>query len=328
MTEAPNIFLLDDDDDVRLLYANMISYLKLGQVHSMSTYAELLTRLESGVLIDQPISLLVVDYRMPDIDGLEVCRRLRSHSLFQDLPIIMLTSSSDEEVLEAAFDSGVTDFIHKPATDIELKVRIRSALQLRQEQIERQIREQELLDMTQWLVMGQQESKKLIFIDELTEVYNRRAFNHKLSELWSFCFHRKHAFSALMVDIDHFKRYNDTYGHPAGDRCLLAVAQCMKKSLGAEFLARYGGEEFAVLLPRHNLASAQKRAEKLRAAIENLDIPEQEGVTISVGAATVYPHRHQDRSTLMSLADKALYRAKEAGRNGVASETGNLSSVS
>lgn len=323
--DLPNIFLLDDDPEIRLLYSNMVNQLGLGQAHPVATYAELLNRLDSGMLIEQPLSLLLVDYRMPEVDGLEVCRRLRSHSLFQDLPIIMLTSAHDDEVLEAAFDSGVTDFLHKPCSPIELKVRTRSALNLRQQQIERQTREQELLDMTQWLVMGQQESKKLIFLDELTGLYNRRALNHKLSDLWSACYHRKHAFSLLMLDIDHFKRYNDTHGHPAGDRCLQAVARQMKESLGSEFLARYGGEEFVVLLPKHDAESAHKRAEKLRKAVEKLVIEDQESVTLSVGAASVYPHRHHDSSMLINLADKALYEAKASGRNRVVSEVVPLS---
>jgi diguanylate cyclase (GGDEF)-like protein len=161
-------------------------------------------------------------------------------------------------------------------------------------------------------------------IDFLTNLYNRRFFNELLIREWKSCARNKCFLSVLMLDIDKFKDYNDTYGHLQGDKCLKLISKCLKKHINRprDIVARYGGEEFVVLMPETDLEGAKYIAEKIRSAIEKLQIL-HEGfqsygvVTISIGVAATIPEEKLSPENLMNIADEALYRAKENGRNRV-----------
>lgn len=170
----------------------------------------------------------------------------------------------------------------------------------------------------------QQALQKLASVDSLTSVANRRHFDEILAKEWRRAARSEQTLSLLMVDVDHFKQYNDAYGHPAGDACLQQIAAAMSGQMhrASDLVARYGGEEFAVILPNSTVAGAVVVAERIRAAVENLAIPHRtaEGrVTVSIGAAGLQPLPGKDQKDLIANADMALYLAKEAGRNCVAS---------
>ncbi|TQR15455.1 sensor domain-containing diguanylate cyclase [Psychrobacillus soli] len=167
--------------------------------------------------------------------------------------------------------------------------------------------------------------QKAIFIDELTGVHNRRFFNKILNEEYKKSIHSKNDFSLLMIDIDYFKQYNDTYGHPKGDQCLSLVANTLKSHVSdIGFVCRIGGEEFCIILPNINNDQAISLANKLRYEVEELKVPHANSqtslyITISIGVATTISHHSPqiDSSELLVLADQALYKAKEDGRNHV-----------
>jgi diguanylate cyclase (GGDEF)-like protein len=182
-----------------------------------------------------------------------------------------------------------------------------------------------LQERTQQLEAANQQLEALSFSDSLTGIANRRAFDQSLDGEWRRAVRSKQPISLLMIDIDHFKSFNDTYGHQAGDRCLAAVAGALGglARRAGDRVARYGGEEFAALLPATDAAGGLAIAERMRAAVEALHLPNQAGigghVTISVGRATVESTEGMSPDALVAAADAALYEAKRSGRNRVAS---------
>ncbi|MEQ9200570.1 MAG: diguanylate cyclase, partial [Rhodospirillales bacterium] len=167
---------------------------------------------------------------------------------------------------------------------------------------------------------------EIAFVDGLTRIPNRRRYDEFLDTEWRRAIRRESRLSMVLMDIDHFKQFNDTYGHLEGDRCLQEVASTLAKSVHrpADLAARYGGEEFACLLPETDTSGAMHLAEKLRAAVEQLRLPHKssltaEHVTISIGVSSVVATPERSPEELFKLADKALYAAKESGRNKVVS---------
>ena len=189
-------------------------------------------------------------------------------------------------------------------------------------------REAELLQMvrerTQQLEEANRRLEALSYTDPLTNLSNRRAFDEALDVEWRRGVRSKKPIALLMIDIDHFKSFNDTYGHPAGDSCLVSVAAALGSVVrrAADTLARYGGEEFVALLPETDAPGVSAIAERMRAAVEALNIPNARAVsgrvTVSVGHAALVPNAAGGVATLMAAADVALYQAKRGGRNRVA----------
>lgn len=159
--------------------------------------------------------------------------------------------------------------------------------------------------------------ERLVMRDGLTGIANRRCFDETLRKEWEQARRTGHPLSLLLLDVDHFKRYNDSYGHPAGDECLQRVAAMVAKQIRVyDLAARYGGEEFAVILPQQSLAGAGAVAERIRAAVEG-GAPAEGKATVSIGAATFTGEEPASPEALLARADAALYRAKRAGRNRV-----------
>jgi diguanylate cyclase (GGDEF)-like protein/PAS domain S-box-containing protein len=172
----------------------------------------------------------------------------------------------------------------------------------------------------------EEELRQLTTEDSLTRVFNRRFFDESLEQEWRRMMRMQHPISMLMIDVDHFKHYNDTYGHIAGDVCLRQIAAELMRQMrrASDIVSRYGGEEFAVILPETDAETAKVLAETLRESVENLGlehigIPDESVVTLSIGVATLVPTASQSAIRLVSLADKALYRAKAGGRNQIQS---------
>lgn len=248
--------------------------------------------------------LVLLDVIMPGISGHDVCRRLKADEATKDIPIIFLTGQSDIEDEVLGFELGAVDFISKPIHPVVVKARVETHLALKQQR-----------DILQSLAL----------LDGLTGVANRRKYEEDLLTSWRYCLRVKMPLSLIMLDVDHFKKYNDHYGHQAGDECLKAVAHCLNSGLKRplDLLARYGGEEFVVLLPDTNASGASYIASMLLASVDSLRINHSASefgvVSISLGLATITPDADSSSRELMEAADAQLYKAKNTGRARVCS---------
>lgn len=254
----------------------------------------------------RPPDLILLDIMMPEMDGYEVCRRLKEKNATREIPIIFITSLSEAIDEARAFNLGAVDYITKPFQPIVVKARIRTHLNLKQKS-----------DMLEAMVC----------LDGLTNIFNRRKFDRTLKQEWKRTFRNNRSLAMIMIDIDHFKLFNDHYGHIEGDECLKKVANVLHDALNrpGDFLARYGGEEFAVLLPETDMKGACHVAEKMRQIILDLKIANAQStiapyVSISLGVAVYQPSSDENFASpvdLIAAADSMLYAAKKNGRNQV-----------
>jgi diguanylate cyclase (GGDEF)-like protein len=247
--------------------------------------------------------LILLDIMMPEMDGYEVCKRIKEDTKTMHIPIIFITAMSDAEDEYRGFELGGADYITKPFNTKLVRARVESQLRLK--------RKTDLLE-------------KLSSIDGLTEIPNRRQFDETLANEWARARRAQSNISLILIDIDFFKQYNDHYGHAAGDKCLQKVAKTLNHSIKrpADFVARYGGEEFVVILPEIDHNSALIMANKLNESIVQLELPHEASqvsqyVTISLGIATTIPQDDQRHESLLETSDKYLYEAKSSGRNQV-----------
>jgi diguanylate cyclase (GGDEF)-like protein len=244
--------------------------------------------------------LILLDIVMPDMDGYEVCRRIKADEDLADIPVIFVTSSSEDSDEVKCFDVGAVDFIQKPVNAVITRSRVNTHLRLK--------RQSDLF-------------KSMALFDGLTGIANRRHFESSIHLDWLQCAREQTPISLLLMDIDHFKQFNDHYGHQAGDQCLQKVAKTLTSILYRPYdlLARYGGEEFAIILPKTNHEGAQHVAKNVIQAMKGLGIAHIKSetglVALSVGVATTTPLPKTSPDTLIAQADKALYQAKENGRN-------------
>lgn len=271
------------------------------------------------------IDLMIVDMDLPDPGGLGICRIVKTKERFKDLPIIVISANDCVANLTAAFSLGAIDYINSPLNPVETLARIRTALRLKQEIDTRKAREHELLEVTRNLAAANQTLRQMAFLDGLTGIANRRYFDELLQKEWRRAIRTKKAMVLIMLDIDHFKTYNDLYGHQDGDDCLKQVATTLENTLKrpGDHAIRYGGEEFAVILTENiDDNGALTVAESLRTNIAALGIehsgsPTADHVTLSIGVALAYPDSSSSPEVLLAAADQALYEAKKNGRNQV-----------
>lgn len=261
--------------------------------------------------------IILLDGRLPDIDGFEVAREIRSLEKKKDwTAIIFLTSMTKDEDLARGIDAGGDDYLMKPISEIVLKAKVIAMRRL----VEMQ---RSLIDLTYKLNAANKELQMLSATDGLTGLSNRRMYNELSVREWRRCERTKKSFALVMVDVDYFKPYNDTYGHQAGDECLKAVAAQMRRAAprASDVVARYGGEEFVFALGETDMDGAIWVANHLRQRIEDLNMPhagsELKHVTVSCGVASILPGDNVKLETLLQSADYALYQAKEQGRNRV-----------
>jgi diguanylate cyclase (GGDEF)-like protein len=277
----------------------------------------------------QEIDLVLMDIMMPEIDGIEACRRLKQSPAHAAIPVIIVTALAEPDSLENAFKAGAVDYIIKPINQTEIEARVGSALALkfamderRAREIELERRERELLEVTRLLEETNERLRHLSTLDGLTGIPNRRRIMEFLDQEWRRSQRDGSWLSLLMIDVDYFKNYNDARGHQAGDDCLWMVANCLKRCLNraGDMVGRYGGEEFIAVLPETPYEGARNVAEVMRAGVETLNIAHPDStvapaVTISVGLATAIPAEGVSVPKLVSLADRALFEAKHQGRN-------------
>ncbi len=250
--------------------------------------------------------IILLDVMMPDIDGYEVCRRLKLLPETQDIPVIFITAMDQDEDEERGLKLGAIDYVTKPFKPAIVKARIKNHLELK--------------NYRDFL-------KASSMIDGLTGIPNRRRFEEFSKCEWKRAARSRNPISVIMIDIDNFKNYNDTYGHLMGDDCLKSVADSINRSLNrpADLTARWGGEEFVCVLPDTDSQAAMRIAEIIRESVNKLNIPHKASinssvVTISLGVASIIPETSLEFDFIMSKADKALYSSKNNGKNRVTLE--------
>jgi two-component system chemotaxis family response regulator WspR len=270
-------------------------------------------------------TVILQDLVMPGVDGLTLVREYRANAATKDVPIIVLSTKEDPEVKGAAFAAGANDYIVKLPDQIELIARIRYHSKAYLNQLQRDDAYRALRDSQRQLLEMNFELQRLTNVDGLTGLNNRRYFDECLDAEWKRAVRAQSPVSILMIDVDHFKQYNDTYGHLAGDEVLKTVADSLQRGSrrATDHAARFGGEEFVMVLPLTDRAGAQRLADDIRRQVEDLRVPHSASsvgdfLTVSIGGATMIPQRTESPLLLVDAADKALYEAKRAGRNRVA----------
>jgi len=252
------------------------------------------------IAAEEKPDLILLDILMPEMDGYEVLAILKSDTETRHIPVIFITGLDSKSEEEKGLSMDAVDYIGKPFSPGIVNLRVKNQIQ-----IVNQIRTIELLSN----------------LDQLTQIPNRRSLDGQLLSEWGRSIRESIPLSLLMIDVDKFKVYNDTYGHLQGDMVLKMIAETIIVTLqrAGDFAARFGGEEFCVLLPGADIDGAMLVAEQIRKAIQSLEICCEDGtagkVTISVGVYSLIPEVTDTIPDLIARADNALYAAKEAGRN-------------
>ncbi|MBF0154715.1 MAG: diguanylate cyclase [Magnetococcales bacterium] len=252
--------------------------------------------------------LILLDIVMPGMDGYEVCRHLKDQTSTREIPVIFVTAMGEEQYEAIGFEAGGVDYVTKPIKPFLLRARVKAHIDLKLKN--------DLL-------------KKMATLDGLTGIPNRRRLDEFLQQEWGRATRQGGTFlSAILIDVDYFKKFNDNYSHQAGDQCLREIAQAMANALerSTDLVARYGGEEFACILPATPMAGAIHLAEKIEKMVADLRIPHHFSdvdtvVTLSMGVAGTMPKAEDDPQMLLQEADKMLYEAKGAGRNRIHHQT-------
>jgi diguanylate cyclase (GGDEF)-like protein len=247
------------------------------------------------------IDLVLLDIVMPELDGYEVCRRLKSDPRTSRIPVIFVSAREEASEEARGFDAGGVDYITKPIRPPVVRARVQTHLELKHSR--------DLLE-------------KLASIDPLTGIPNRRGFDESLEQEWKRAIRSAAPLSLAILDVDYFKKFNDTYGHARGDACLREVAQTIAgvARRPGDVAARYGGEEFGAIFPETDSDAMQSLAERLVESVRTLGIEHASSgcgphVSVSVGSVSLVPSLGDDAAAALQAADRMLYEAKEKGRN-------------
>jgi len=259
-----------------------------------------------AVCRNNPPDLILLDIVMPGMDGFDVCAALKADDATRHIPIIFVTAHTDAAQETHGLSVGAVDFIAKPVNPDVVRARVKTHLTLKFQS--------DLL-------------RKLVFLDGLSGVFNRRYFDQQIATEWARSVRNNSPLSLILLDVDYFKLYNDRYGHQAGDDALRMIAVTLKAALRrpADLVARYGGEEFACILPDTSFEDATTLANDLERKIRFLGIPHDKStvdqvVTISLGLSTREGNTEGDSTGLIGQADSQLYKAKNSGRGKVCGE--------
>jgi len=263
-----------------------------------------------AALLSVPWDLAILDRRLPDMDGVVLAHELKSNAELRSRYIIMLTGEAEQEDKIEGLELGADDYITKPFQYPELLARIRAG--------------KRIVDLQKELLETNKRLELLSITDGLTKLHNHRYFQDELARAFEESQRYQRPLSLAMIDLDFFKKVNDTYGHAVGDEVLKRAAELFRSSVRiTDLVARYGGEEFAVMMPETTLQDGISFAEKIRHLMAATALDTQAGVihaTVSIGVASVPHSRIHSAKDLIVAADRALYRAKKGGRDQVQAE--------
>jgi diguanylate cyclase (GGDEF)-like protein len=286
---STKVFIVDDDAAVCRLFSQMLTRFGYETATEMDG-RKVIQRLHS-----EDFDIVLLDLRMPEVDSIALLSQIKQD--FEELPVIIVTGHGSIENAVESMRAGAIDFVTKPVEMSVLDIRIKRALE-------------------------HTHTRRLATTDGLTGLSNYRTFSERLAQEVDRANRYHRPLSLIMLDIDHFKLFNDTYGHPKGDHALVGIARALRElSRASDIVARYGGEEFALILPETDREKAIALGDRLRAHIEACQLSDEDStsapaLTVSVGIAShTPPHSKED---LLEAADMALYRAKRAGRNRIA----------
>ncbi len=271
--------------------------------------------------------VILQDLIMPEVDGFALIKDYRVSEHLQAVPVIVLSAREDPKLKAHGFAVGANDYVTKLPDRLELLARLRYHASGHISRLQRDEAFQRLRESQRKLADANIELQKLAALDGLTGIANRRRFDEAMKYEWQRGCREQRPLSLIMCDLDCFKAFNDIYGHPAGDLCLKKAAAVFTEHLKrpADLVARYGGEEFAIVLPETDAEGALQVAAACRAHLETLAIAHSGSaggiVTLSLGVATMVPTPDGEHAALVARADKALYAAKQGGRNRVHQST-------
>jgi two-component system chemotaxis family response regulator WspR len=271
--------------------------------------------------IEMQPTVILQDLVMPGSDGFELLRQYRAHEMLEHVPVVVLSAREDPKLKAHAFAMGANDYLVKLPDRLEMLARIRYHSSAHISRLQRDQAFRFLRESQRQLAAANIELQRLAALDALTGIANRRRFDETMLLEWQRGQRERAPLSLLMCDIDFFKHFNDSYGHPAGDLCLKRAAAVLTEHLRrpADLVARYGGEEFAIILPDTDGAGAMTVARACVQTLQQLGIENREAevgvVTLSIGVATMVPAKPFTAEDLIAAADQALYAAKRSGRN-------------
>ena len=297
-----NILIVDDVEDNLEILEDLLTF-DGHNVQTVRSGEAALKRVQES----RP-DLILLDILMPEMDGFEVCTRLKADESTKDIPVVFVSSMSDIEYKVKGFKVGGVDYINKPFHHAEILVRVNTHITM--------------LRLRKNLEEQNTKLERLANTDYLTDLYNRRRFFQAAEDEFSGAIRSRNPISITLIDLDHFKQVNDTYGHLVGDHVLIHVAKIIRTHCRvSDVAARYGGEEFIILHPSIDRQNAFQVAERIRKGVEAKPFlleGNEIGVTLSAGVVDTKVCRDFSRiDDVLGLADKALYRAKDAGRNQV-----------
>ncbi|MGV6800672.1 MAG: PleD family two-component system response regulator [bacterium] len=300
-SEPSEVMVIDDTGDI-----NEEMVRTLPENYNITYYRDVNLALET--LREKPSDLIIVNMALGNYDPLRLCSTIRSIKNTRLTPLLAMVRRGDMRVLVRSLEVGVNDYLTRPVDKDEMAARVRT-----------QLRRKHYIDK---LRMSYHSGLELAVTDQLTGMFNRRYLATHMETLFADREQSSHPISVLLVDIDHFKSVNDTYGHDVGDQVLKEVAKRMMASVrGVDIACRYGGEEFVFLMPDTNEETAHMVAERLRQLVEATQVivndELQLDITVSVGTATVHKGSDDTAQQILKQADEALYTAKEGGRNRV-----------
>lgn len=299
--ERPLILIVDDESGNIVLLERYLAALEYQTISAVDGHSAI------ELVKSQHPDLVLLDIMMPEINGYEVCKAIKSDPATSDAIVIFVSAKADLEDRVEGLEIGGHDYIIKPFHLTELRARIQAALRTKELQDKLKDRNEQLAD--------------LAVTDELTGLRNKRYLLERMDEEVSRVRRYGSTLSCLMIDIDHFKDVNDSHGHPVGDLVLRELAQLMHRTLrSVDIAARYGGDEFLVLLPQTSASGAIAVAERIRRTIEEARFRQADPplcLTVSIGVATISDSRPLGPDQLLQRVDRALYQAKGKGRNHV-----------